>query len=295
MRQMAVVTTGFFDGVHTGHRYVIEKLVSTASERGDESLVVTFWPHPRTIFQRDARDLRILNSLEEKKEILRSLGVDRVEVLPFTKSFAALTAEQYLRDVLAGRYGARAVIVGYDNTVGSDLLGIDGIRETAAPLGLEVIPAGIKSLGAGEINVSSTKIRQALESGDIAAANAMLGYPYGLKGVVVAGNRLGRTIGFPTANMQMYEPLKLIPSNGVYVVDVNVLGKEYRGMCNIGVRPTVGGSARTIETNIFDFDEDIYGLDLSIRFRRFLRPEKKFSSLEELKCRLALDRIEAEK
>ena len=140
-----------------------------------------------------------------------------------------------------------------------------------------------------------TKIRQALESGDIAAANAMLGYPYGLKGVVVAGNRLGRTIGFPTANMQMYEPLKLIPSNGVYVVDVNVLGKEYRGMCNIGVRPTVGGSARTIETNIFDFDEDIYGLDLSIRFRRFLRPEKKFSSLEELKCRLALDRIEAEK
>lgn len=292
---MAVVTTGFFDGVHTGHRYVIEKLVSTASERGDESLVVTFWPHPRTIFQRDARDLRILNSLEEKKEILRSLGVDRVEVLPFTKSFAALTAEQYLRDVLAGRYGARAVIVGYDNTVGSDLLGIDGIRETAAPLGLEVIPAGIKSLGAGEINVSSTKIRQALESGDIAAANAMLGYPYGLKGVVVAGNRLGRTIGFPTANMQMYEPLKLIPSNGVYVVDVNVLGKEYRGMCNIGVRPTVGGSARTIETNIFDFDEDIYGLDLSIRFRRFLRPEKKFSSLEELKCRLALDRIEAEK
>ena len=299
---MAVATTGFFDGVHTGHRQVIGKLVSTARERGDESLVLTFWPHQRTVFQRDARDLRLLNSLDEKKALLASLGVDRTEVLPFTKSFAALTAQEYIRDILVARFGVTAMVVGYDNTLGSDVKGYDDIVSIAKAFDVEVVPAGIgysepvdthghKDIISHGIKVSSPKIRKALEAGEIETAEQMLGYRYGLRGVVVAGNRMGRTIGFPTANMQLYEPLKLVPCGGVYAVDVEVMGRQFQGMCNIGVRPTVGGTFRTIETNIFDFDEDLYGLDLTIRFRRFLRPEQKFPSLEALRDQLTLDRI----
>ena len=287
-----IATTGFFDGVHSGHRLVIERLVSLARERGDESLVVTFWPHPRAVLQDGARELRLLNSLEEKKELLRSLGVDRIEVLDFTRSFAALTAEQYLRDVLRSRFGVTTLLMGYDNRLGSDRLTASSLMPIAASMGIELIelaPLSFRPSGAsGEI--SSTKIRAALEDGDIAAANEMLGYDYALKGVVVAGNRLGRTIGFPTANMKLYEPLKLVPGRGVYVVEAEVLGKKYRGMTNIGQRPTVGGTFTTIETHILDFDEDIYGLPLRITFLRRLRDEVHFPSLEALKRQLEKDR-----
>ena len=294
MRKVAVVTTGFFDGVHLGHRHVLETVVSSARERGEEAVVVTFWPHPRTVLQQDARDFRLLSSLEEKKALLLRSGIDRVEVIPFTRTFAALTAAEYL-SLLRDRFGASVVVMGYDNRIGSD-------RKTAASLAPgavmpEIVPAGAIAAGSTAVTpdnvpagaISSTRIRKLLEEGKVEDACQMLGYRYGLYGVVVAGNRVGRTIGFPTANMQLYEPLKLVPENGVYAVEVEVLGRQYRGMCNIGLRPTVGGGGRTIETHILDFNEDIYGLPMGIRFVRRIRDEIRFPSLEALRLQLLQD------
>ena len=287
-----IATTGFFDGVHTGHRLVIERLVSLARQRGDESLVVTFWPHPRAVLQDGARELRLLNTLDEKKELLRSLGVDRVEVLDFTRSFAALTAEQYLREILRDRFGVTTLLMGYDNRLGSDRLTAASLKPAADGMGVELMELPPLSFRPGEASgeISSTQIRIALEHGDIDSAEKMLGYAYSLTGAVVAGNRLGRTIGFPTANMKLYEPLKLVPGRGVYAVDVEVLGRKFRGMTNIGTRPTVGGLTTSIETHILDFDEDIYGLPLRVTFLRRLRDEVRFPSLEELKAQLEKDR-----
>ena len=249
-----VVATGFFDGVHVGHRLVIQQLTEAAAVRGDESMVITFWPHPRNVLQKEARSLRLLTTLAQKKEMLCSLGVDKVEVLQFTKDFSSLTTEDYLR-LLMDRYGAKTILLGYDNRMGRDANGADEVARTAENLGLEVIRTEVVPSEQG-FAVSSTKIRQRLEEGDVKGATQMLGYEYSLHGVVVSGQRLGRTIGFPTANMQLYEPLKLIPGNGVYFVRVKTLGRNLYGMCNIGCRPTVSsGSSRTIETNIFGFED----------------------------------------
>ncbi|MBR5257022.1 MAG: riboflavin biosynthesis protein RibF [Bacteroidales bacterium] len=290
-----IATTGFFDGVHTGHRLVIERLVSLARERGDESLIISFWPHPRAVLQDGARELRLLETLDEKKARLSALGVDRIEILDFSRAFASLTAEEYLRDVLRDRFGVTTFLVGYDNRLGSDCLTASALEPIAARLGIELIelpPLSQLEASAGlrGFEVSSTKIRKALQEGRVEEANEMLGYGYSLTGVVVAGNRMGRTIGFPTANLRLYEPLKLVPGRGVYVVEAEVLGKKYRGMTDIGTRPTVGGTFPTIETHILDFDEDIYGLPLTITFVRRLRDEIHFPSLEALKAQLELDR-----
>lgn len=280
---MAVIATGFFDGVHLGHRLVIDTLLREARRRSEEAVVITFWPHPRTVLQSDARDFRLLASLDEKKALLLSMGVDRVEVLPFSRRFAAMTAREYL-EFLRSMYGATALVLGYDTRFGSDQLGPEAISVLAAALSLPctTVPA--------VDSISSTKIRKALMAGDVEAAEAMLGRRYSLHGVVVAGNRLGRTIGFPTANMQLYDPLKLIPGRGVYLVEVNTLGRRFYGMTNIGFRPTVNGQNMTIETNIFDFDEMIYGLDITVSFVRKIRDERKFDSLEDLSAQLAADR-----
>ena len=284
-----VVATGFFDGVHTGHRLVIEQLVQAAAVRGDESMVITFWPHPRNVLQKEARSLRLLTTLAEKKELLFGLGVDKVEVLRFTKEFSTMTTEEYLRMII-DEYGARTILIGYDNRMGFDAKNADEVARTAEILGMEVVRTDMVSSGKGYA-VSSTKIRQCLEEGNVQDAAAMLGYDYQLNGVVVAGNRIGRTIGFPTANIQLYEPLKLVPGNGVYFTKVHTLGRDFYGMCNIGYRPTIGnGNSRTIETNIFGFDEDIYGLDLGLTFIAKIRDEEKFASLEELKGQLRKDR-----
>ncbi len=317
MREVAVVTTGFFDGVHLGHRHVLSEVVSVAREKGEEAVVVTFWPHPRMVLQQDAREFRLLNTLEEKKELLSGAGIDRVEVLPFTREFAALTASEYLT-MLRDRFGASVVVMGYDNRIGSDKRTAVEIAAQGSPSPSVAslpssLPTSLRSVGplpftwpraaTGSENpwpsisfdspsppLSSTQIRHALEEGRIDEANAMLGYRYGLQGVVVAGNRMGRTIGFPTANMQLYEPLKLVPGNGVYAVEAEVLGRKFKGMCNIGLRPTVGGTFRTVETHILDFDEDIYGLPLDIRFARRIRDERKFPSLEALREQLEKDK-----
>lgn len=285
-----VIATGFFDGVHIGHRFVIRRLVEAARERGDQSMVVTFWPHPRNVLQDDARNLRLLSSLEEKKELLRGLGVDRVEVLPFTKEFSRMTTREYFRDCLIPRFGAKAVLIGYDNRLGSDPQTPESIERIAEEEGLDVVRLGSVTAPSG-VTVSSTKIREAVAAGEMESAAAMLGYEYSLLGVVVAGDRLGRTIGFPTANIQLYEPLKLVPGNGVYAVEAETLGRKFNGMCNIGVRPTVrSGGQRTIETNIFDFNEDIYGLDLKVTFLRKVRDERRFDSIDSLRSQLSTDR-----
>ena len=227
--------------------------------------------------------------------MLLAMGVDRVEVIPFTRSFAALTAREYLH-LLKDKYDASVIVMGYDNRIGSDKKTFKEIESSGFfPVFPDERPVLTSSSGnlaffpdGGAI--SSTAVRKSLLAGDVEAANAMLGYEYEMTGAVVAGNRLGRTIGFPTANMQLYEPLKLVPGNGVYCVEVEVLGAKYKGMCNIGMRPTVGGVTRTIETHILDFDQDIYGLPLTLRFVRRIRDERKFDSLDALKEQLELDK-----
>ena len=292
---MAVAATGFFDGVHLGHKQVIDQLCAVARERGEESLLITFWPHPRSVLQQDADRLRLLSTLQEKRERCLSYGIDRFEVLPFDRAFSQLSAEAFVRDYLAGRYGVTALVLGYDHRLGHDRFDSpEQMMETVARCG--VVPVRVDAFSSGDdaVVISSTRIRRALYAGDVLQAERMLGYRYGLHGVVVAGNRIGRTIGFPTANMQLYEPLKLVPGDGVYAVRVQVLGQVYTGVCNIGMRPTVGlGGARTIETHILDFDQEIYGLDLQIEFCARLRDERRFDSLDLLREQLFLDRQKA--
>ena len=241
------------------------------------------------MLQHAARSRGLLSSLSEMAAHIRSLGVDRVEVLDFSREFCALSCRDYLKEVVRDRFGADAILLGYDNRMGSDCCSPDQAAATAVDLGLEVIRSA--SIDDGGAAISSTRIRKALEEGRVDDAARMLGRPYSLHGVVVAGNRLGRSIGFPTANMQLYEPLKQLPGNGVYLVDVHTLGRDFRGMCNIGVRPTVGENrALTIETNIFGFDEDIYGLDIGLDFLARIRGERRFSSLEDLAAQLEKDK-----
>ncbi len=284
-----VIATGFFDGVHLGHRFILRQLVEESARRGDESMVVTFWPHPRNVLHREEGNLHLLTSLDEKKTLIEEIGVNHIEVVPFSRDFSGYTTEEYLREYIIGRFGGKAILLGYDNRIGSDQCFPDKTAEIAERLGLDVIrPEYVSS---GETAISSTRIRIALEAGDVVSANAMLGYGYKLQGTVVDGNKIGRTIGFPTANMSLDEPMKLIPGNGVYLVKVEVLGKTWNGMCNIGVRPTVGaGNALTIETNIFGFNADIYGHSISVEFVRKIREEVKFNNFAMLAKQLEEDR-----
>ncbi len=287
---MAVVATGFFDGVHLGHRAVLGRMVEEAHQRGTESVVVTFWPHPRNVLQQDADTLRLLNSLGEKRDLCLKAGADRFEVLHFSRDFARLTAEGFIREYLKARFNAEALVLGHDHRLGCDPFDSpEAMAKTIRATGVEPIFVDDRVAPGGR-NVSSTMIRNLLSDGDVRNAASLLGYGYSLTGVVVAGAKIGRSIGYPTANMSLYEPLKLVPSGGVYVVAVQVLGKEYRGICNIGTRPTLSdGRGRTIETHILDFDEDIYGLDITVTFLERIRDERKFGSLTELSVQLARD------
>lgn len=287
---MKIAATGFFDGVHLGHRLVIGKMVEEARNRGCQSLIVTFWPHPRAVLQQDADRLRILSSLEEKKHLCYSMGVDDVAVIPFTREFSRLTARDFISEYLQETFDVTSLVIGYDHRIGCDNSeSPDKVASWVSECGIEPIVVEDHRSVDG-VAVSSTVIRRLIAGGDVRGGAERLGYNYTLHGVVVAGAKIGRTIGFPTANMMLYEPMKLVPANGVYVVDVLVQGQTYRGVCNIGIRPTVGdGRGQTIETHILDFDEDIYGLDIKISFIDRLRDEIRFDSLEDLKARLSLD------
>ncbi|MCQ2155228.1 MAG: bifunctional riboflavin kinase/FAD synthetase [Bacteroidales bacterium] len=280
-----VVTVGFFDGVHLGHRRVLRSLL----ERGEQVAVITFWPHPRVVLQQDAHSLALLNTREEKMARLQGLGINDIRCLDFTPEMSRLSAEEFIRDILVGEFGCTELVLGHDNRLGCDGLCTEDIAQLARKMGLgvEVVP----SFQYKDIGVSSTRIRQAIFEGDVALAAELLGYRYPLSGIVVRGHRLGRTIGFPTANIKPSFPLKAVPGNGVYAVDVIVNGKKFKGMTNIGTRPTVGDNLETvIETNIFDFDEDIYGMEITVEFIDRVRNEKKFASLEELAGQLKIDK-----
>ena len=271
----------------TGYVLRQEVLEKMAEDKFDVTLDDII--RPIMTFREEDSVSDIWETLLEKKELLFSMGVDKVEVLDFTRDFSTMTTKEYLL-MLIEKYGAKTILIGYDNRMGCDAKCADEVAAVAEGLGLEVVRS-VMIPSAGGIAVSSTKIRQRIEEGDMDAAASMLGYDYSLHGVVVAGNRLGSTIGFPTANMQLYEQLKLIPGNGVYFVKVQTLGRCFHGMCNVGFRPTVGsGGSRTMETHIFDFEEDIYGLDIEVTFLRKIRDEIRFDSLEELALQLEKDR-----
>ena len=289
---MVVAATGFFDGVHRGHRAVLGKISALAKEQGDTSAVITLWPHPRTVLQQDAAKFRLLNSLEEKISLIKSFGIDEVFTLKFDKEFASQTTEEYFRDYLIRRLNVRTLVIGYDHRVGSDINQTqDEMMAIARNLGINPVRVDEYTENESGLIISSTKIREMLLAGDMGTANNLLGYRYGVEGVVVEGMKIGRGIGFPTANMRLYEPLKVLPSDGVYAVWVQTSGKTYRGITNIGIRPTVGiNNERTIETHILDFDEDIYGLSIKLEFVAKMRDEVTFSSLEDLKTQLHKDR-----
>ena len=287
---MVVAATGFFDGVHKGHRKVLDTLCEIARREGKKSAVVTFWPHPRSVLQQGADNLRLLNSLEEKKELIRQAGVDEFFVLPFSREFSKLSSREFVAGYLRDKFVVSTLIIGYDHRMGhSSSETQEDFINMAAEEGVKVVR--VSEFIEGDLTVSSTKIRNYLVSGELDKANDFLGYNYSLKGVVVSGKKLGRKIGFPTANLALYEPLKVIPGGGVYGVKVELLGKVYKGVCNIGTRPTVNATEeRTIETHILDFNEDIYGLDMRVEFFFKIRDEVKFASLEELASQIEKDK-----
>ncbi|AKD56630.1 bifunctional riboflavin kinase/FAD synthetase [Spirosoma radiotolerans] len=284
----AVVTSGTFDGVHRGHQTILARLTEVAKASGGESVLITYWPHPRTVVSNDSQNLKLLTTLDEKIELLDQAGVGYLVVIPFTRSFSELTSEEYIRQILIDKIGTKKLVIGYDHRFGRDREGgFDYIQahQSEYGFGVEEIPRqDIEAVG-----ISSSKIRTALNEGNVHTANRFLGRLYSLTGTVVKGRQLGRTIGFPTANLQVDDPSKLIPANGVYAVDVDYAGQTLGGMLNIGFRPTVAGTNQTIETYIFDFDKDIYGEHITLKFREFLRPEQKFDGLPALVAQLKRD------
>lgn len=282
---MVVAATGFFDGVHIGHQAVIKTLLETAARQDRQSLVITFWPHPRVFLQNDARDLRLLTSVDEKVAMLKGMGVDDVKVLPFTGEFASLSAKEYLQ-MMRDTCSVDSIVLGYDNRFGSDFLGTEQISILAQTMGFEA--QVIQCTEVSGITVSSTRIRKELACGNVALASRMLGRDYSILGVVVGGKQMGRTIGFPTANLSLREPLKCVPGVGVYLSRVFLGSRMLWGMSNVDRQGRV-------ETHIFDFDEDIYGFDIEVTFVERIRDEIVFPNFEELKNQLKIDEISAKR
>lgn len=282
-----VVTIGTFDGVHVGHQKILERLVNTAKASNLESAILTFFPHPRMVLQKDA-GIRLINTIEERKQILAKSGVDHLIVHPFTQQFSRLTAREFVRDILVHKLKAKKVIIGYDHRFGRNRTAdINTLKEFGREYDFEV--EEISKQDVEEVAVSSTKIRQALLDGLVEKANRYLSYPFSLAGTVVKGKGLGKEFEFPTANLEVKEEYKLIPKNGVYVVRSEIDGEEVFGMMNIGTNPTVGGTNKTIETHFFDLEKDLYGKYLSIELLTRIRDEKKFDTVEDLKRAMKQD------
>jgi riboflavin kinase/FMN adenylyltransferase len=284
-----VVTIGTFDGVHIGHQTIIDRLKEAALRQGAESVILTFYPHPRMILHREDHGLQLLTTPEEKAEKLKESGVQHLMVYPFSEEFSRISAYDYVRNLLVTGLNAAEVIVGYDHRFGRNREGdFSTLTEWAEMLGFTATEIPAKEIDA--VNVSSTKIRQCLLNGDIETANAYLGYNYTIKGTVIHGAAMGRTIGFPTANIHVDYPYKLIPGNGVYAIKAQVHGKQYFGIMNIGVRPTVdAGTKRHLEAHLFDFDNLIYDEKIEVSFLYKVRDEKKFGSIDALKAQISVD------
>lgn len=293
--QNAVVTSGTFDGVHVGHQHILRRLREVAQVSGGPSVVITYWPHPRLVLgppptHPELLALQLLNTLEERIAKLAEFGVDYLLIVPFTKEFASWTSEQYIQQLLIGTVGTRRLVIGYDHRFGKNREGgFDYLSQNAERYGFTVEEIPREDVDA--VGVSSTRIRRALLEGDIATANRYLGYHYPLTGLVVHGQKLGRTIGYPTANLETTEPLKLVPAQGIYAVwTITAAGTRHPAMLSIGVRPTIGDNlAQTIEVNLLDFDGDLYDQMLTLEFVAWLRGEEKYDGLHALTAQLALD------
>jgi len=287
-----IVTIGTFDGVHLGHQKLIQRLLQLKKEKGGETTILTFDPHPRKVLFPDQTDLKLITTTAEKCALLEQFGIDNVIVYPFTKAFSGMHAADYIEQIIVKGLHTDTLVIGYDHRFGSNREGnIETLQQVSGKFGfaLEEIPAR----DVDSINVSSTRIRKAIEEGDMETANRFLGYTFFVKGAVVKGKQLGRTIGYPTANIETGDPDKIIPRIGVYAVYTEVRGQRYKGMLNVGINPTTDSDNRIkVEVNIFDFDQEIYGDTIKVEFVKYIRDEKKFSGLDELKAALAQDKID---
>lgn len=287
-KEETVVTIGTFDGVHIGHQKIIKRLIKTGEQFGLKSVILTFFPHPRMVLQKDS-NIKLINTIEERHRILNDLGLDYLLIKEFTQEFSRLSAEDFVKQILVDKLHARKVIIGYDHRFGRNRnADINDLKKFGEAYGFEVEEISAQDID--DVSVSSTKIRTALQEGDIAKANAYLGYSFMLTGVVAKGKGLGRQLNYPTANIQIAEDYKLIPKQGAYIVSSKIDGNTFFGMMNIGTNPTVNGRQQTIEVHFFDFDADIYGETIQIDLLQRIRDEQKFESVEALKTQLSLDK-----
>jgi len=285
-----VATIGIFDGVHVGHRFILEHLKARADARDGASVVMTLWPHPRIVLGRDLQQFKLLHTMEEKIRELQKAGIDHLVIVPFTREIASLTACEFTREYLVDRLGVEVLLLGYDNKFGSDRKGDpEGLAMCALKddFRIEKLPALLSEQG----SISSTTIRDAILAGNLEQARKMLGYHYYLAGIVMEGNRVGHQIGFPTANLHPGDPNKLIPMNGVYAIRAELRGEMHEGMLNIGFRPTIDSASevKTIEAHLFGLSDELYGEQIVIHFVKRIRDEKKFSGIEALKEQLKKD------
>lgn len=289
----ACVTIGTFDGVHIGHQKIISRLQEVATQHGGETVILTFFPHPRMILHPDDQNIKLISTLNEKAAKLAEHGIDHLIITPFTRDFSNLSPEEYIREILVNKIGIKQIVIGYDHRFGKDRKGgLEELQHFSADFNYMV--EEIPEQDINDVAVSSTKIRNAILSGDVETANDFLGYPFQLSGKVIKGDQIGRTLGFPTANLFIEESYKLIPSDGIYAVRLDIMNgnepaEQVAGMAYIGDRPTINGMSRNIEVNIFDFNKDIYGRMIRMQFLKYLRGDQKFNSLDELKEQLKRD------
>lgn len=285
----AVVTSGTFDGVHLGHQKILQRLREIATAQQGETVVITFWPHPRLIVKPNEPEIKLLNTFEEKAELLRSAGIDHLIRIAFTKEFSQLSSEAFIRSILVTTIGTRKLVIGYDHRFGRNREGsFEQLKIDGPTYGFDV--EEISRLDIDNSAISSSKIRKALDEGDVATASSLLGRPYSISGRVIHGDKLGRVLGFPTANLDLDAHDKLVPAEGIYAVRIQHERDRYDGMLYIGTRPVVDGTHRVIEANIFNFSKEIYGETLTISFIELIRPDSNFDDLESLKNQLHKDK-----
>jgi riboflavin kinase/FMN adenylyltransferase len=290
----AVVTIGTFDGVHAGHRKIIQRLKEIAAEKGGQTVVLTFYPHPRLVLQPDDNDLKMITSLDERSSLLEEYGIDHLIIREFDTGFSRIGATEFVRDILVQQIGMKTLVIGHDHHFGRNREGSYRTLEELAPIygfDLEEIPEQVIN----EVAVSSTKIRKALLGGQIAEANELMGHDFVLSGMVVTGDKMGRQLGFPTANIQIEDPYKLIPADGIYAVQADCAGKHLKGMLYIGHRPAMKGIDRRIEVNLFDFEGDLYSQPITVSLKARIRGDQNFDDLAQLQRKMEEDRLHATK
>ncbi len=285
----AVVTSGTFDGVHLGHKKILNRLKEIAKSSNGESVVITYWPHPQLILNPENKSIKLLNTYEEREQLLREQGIDHLLRIPFTKEFSQITSEKFIKSILIDQIGTKKLVIGYDHRFGKNREGsFEELKKDGPAYGFDVEEIARQDIDS--IGISSSAIRKSLLEGNVEIATNLLGRPYSISGEVVMGDQLGRTLGYPTANIAAPSPHKLIPAEGIYAATVNVNNTKFGGMLYIGHRPTLENKKLAIEVNIFEFNENIYGKTIQLNFVKFIRSDKKFNNLEELKFQLARDK-----